>query len=751
MDPEFNGNCFLGRRFWHEGTPVPLRHWQLRDLVSFGRDDHEVFAVHGTRILWYPLQRPPDVPQEGDCASLIARTSEHMNSQYEHTSMMNASDVESASMAAVRDRGESGHLPSSSSRVVSCTVMDAGFHASCMAYWNGYLAAGGHSGELDVRKLTSVSDNEGRQDPEATPVYRSTTSQGSVNNSIHMASSSTGVPQIFVCNNDSTIRVHHLPDMSRAATIRLQVPANYCVFSRQGGLLASVGDSTVGHIHQETESGYTQLSTFCEAQDSGMGCCWAPEESCVAAGFQDGTVLLWDHRAARKIHKYTLQTACRCIKFSPAPLDLLAFSENEDYVHVVDMRRLEAMQHLDVRHPSEVFGSASRASITSTTTHIAAAAAAETLRGSLDEAPRGVVRQEAGTLSLERMTSNRRPGDLHNRAYHAEVRNEAAASAVAAAGSRSRQYWGAAPDEVQSSTGRWGAVMRDSISAEEEGFVSTANTAWTTGGSVTLSRTVGGGSRRGGGGGGGGDGEGRGTARPLIPSRLLLRDRVWGRPVSRSATLSVPLWADSNQRDAVPPGTSTMTTVQAVTASTPAVEDSRAQLMSWEQIEDLSIVVPLDVESERRWLQDSLRRSPAAAAAAGGGGSSSRGRRSGVVFPGAIFRLFPPAGADEDDGRAAAGSVSEAQRLLSMDEDDLLPEWQGINSGPGAGDSLGVSIGALLFPRSATTNSAGRSNDVTGLSWSQNGRRLCVGTCRGLFTFEVDDIGRRQFGSFSFV
>lgn len=42
---------------------------------------------------------------------------------------------------------------------------------------------------------------------------------------------------------------------------------------------------------------------FDEASDCGMGCSWAPSGSCLAAAFQDGTVLVWDHRAGKTIHK----------------------------------------------------------------------------------------------------------------------------------------------------------------------------------------------------------------------------------------------------------------------------------------------------------------------------------------------------------------------------------------------------------------------------------------------------------------
>ena len=108
----------------HAETPVTLRHWQLRDLLSFGRDDTEVFAVHGTRVLSYPVNvRPSNHP--GD--ALEASTSAH---------------------AAPAD----AHAPSLPARACGreSTVMDMGFHASCMGYWNGYVAAGGHSGEVRV-------------------------------------------------------------------------------------------------------------------------------------------------------------------------------------------------------------------------------------------------------------------------------------------------------------------------------------------------------------------------------------------------------------------------------------------------------------------------------------------------------------------------------------------------------------------------------------------------------------------------
>ena len=68
--------------------------------------------------------------------------------------------------------------------------------------------------------------------------------------------------------------------------------------------MVSVGDSTTGHLHKATESGFALCGSFSEgASDSGMGCDWAPGGSCLAAAFQCGTVLLYDHRAGKAIHK----------------------------------------------------------------------------------------------------------------------------------------------------------------------------------------------------------------------------------------------------------------------------------------------------------------------------------------------------------------------------------------------------------------------------------------------------------------
>ena len=69
--------------------------------------------------------------------------------------------------------------------------------------------------QLEVRGLARLT-------PEAVPLYRSST-EGATMNAVHMAASPSGGEQLFVCNNDSTIKVYRLPDMHRLTTIRCQV------------------------------------------------------------------------------------------------------------------------------------------------------------------------------------------------------------------------------------------------------------------------------------------------------------------------------------------------------------------------------------------------------------------------------------------------------------------------------------------------------------------------------------------------
>ena len=122
---------------------MKLRHWQLRDLISFGRDDGELFAVHGTGIALYrlPGSAAAGNDKEGYCAPEPSTSLPSSSSAARRPPQLPSAPNRSGSAAAA---GSSLLTPQ------RCTAMDVGFHASCMTYSDGFLAAGGQSGEVSL-------------------------------------------------------------------------------------------------------------------------------------------------------------------------------------------------------------------------------------------------------------------------------------------------------------------------------------------------------------------------------------------------------------------------------------------------------------------------------------------------------------------------------------------------------------------------------------------------------------------------
>ncbi|GFR47021.1 hypothetical protein Agub_g8705 [Astrephomene gubernaculifera] len=216
------------------------------------------------------------------------------------------------------------------------SVLSLDWCPNSMTYAHGIVAAGGPASQLCVKDLR-----------EKRVLHREPLG-GSVNNALHIARLA-GQLVLYACNNDYIVKVlniesHHLrPNTS----FRTPVPINYCALSPDGRFLSCVGDCPETMVYAVREGGYTRVHMFREALDTGISTAWSPSGTFLASAHQDGSLAVWDMRSPEVVCKYRLSTACRNVKFSAGVVDLMAFAEHEDLVHVVDVRQWNSFQDLN--------------------------------------------------------------------------------------------------------------------------------------------------------------------------------------------------------------------------------------------------------------------------------------------------------------------------------------------------------------------------------------------------------------------
>ena len=151
---------------------------------------------------------------------------------------------------------------------------------------------------------------------------------------------------LFICNNDRSIKVFSLPEMDSITTLNFPVPVNYSANTHDASYLLSVGDDIYTYLHQATDEGYRKLARLTGYQNVGMCCAWDPQGVRFASASQDGRVCVWDRRSCKIVNTFKASSACRNVKFSCFPMDLMAFTEDRGACHLVDARNMKARQVL---------------------------------------------------------------------------------------------------------------------------------------------------------------------------------------------------------------------------------------------------------------------------------------------------------------------------------------------------------------------------------------------------------------------
>lgn len=197
--------------------------------------------------------------------------------------------------------------------------------------------------------------------------------------------------RVLVSNNDQTVRMFRLrppsraqrsgagnggsveegleaglPGLSRSQTAKLSTSINHTSFSPDGRHMVSVGDTPdVFLFSVDPHSGeFSKIATYAASFDASFSTAWSPDSLQFAVASQDGVISVWDVRSSGKVAElHTTQhpnryrrEAARVVKWSTRG-DLLAYSEDSTYVHIVETVSFQEVQRIRVPSVTQVRGS----------------------------------------------------------------------------------------------------------------------------------------------------------------------------------------------------------------------------------------------------------------------------------------------------------------------------------------------------------------------------------------------------------
>lgn len=176
--------------------------------------------------------------------------------------------------------------------------------------------------------------------------YRECYIGDSINNSCHIAAvDGCSDMRLYMCNNDRTIKVYSLPEMTSMGSIRHNTAVNFCAVDPAGKLIGAVGDNAFTVLYDARN--HSQIARFKEFTDSAFGVDFSADSLLLSTASQDGTVCVWDLRTRQILWKASstqgeTRGAARCVKFSPRyGVDLLMWTEHCSIAHIVDTRTFE--------------------------------------------------------------------------------------------------------------------------------------------------------------------------------------------------------------------------------------------------------------------------------------------------------------------------------------------------------------------------------------------------------------------------
>lgn len=221
-------------------------------------------------------------------------------------------------------------------------VQPLAYGPTAMTVADGFIASAGIGGQVDVKSLDGEISVKG-------PTH------GTVNNALHIWSPRPEEPLLFVANNNCTIKVRSILDISSEQTIEVETPINYQTMDPFGRRLAATGDNAKLFQFEPSESRWQQTSCWASgATEAGMCCSWAPGGTSLGVVFQDGRCSFWDPRSQQRTSELRMTEPVRNIKFSESPTDLVAVAEHKGFVHIVDVRNTSAVQTIRLEPADQI-------------------------------------------------------------------------------------------------------------------------------------------------------------------------------------------------------------------------------------------------------------------------------------------------------------------------------------------------------------------------------------------------------------